>query len=437
MKKRYIKYVSQNILGMIGTSAYILADTFFISKAAGADGIAALNLVLPIYSLIFAIGAMIGIGGATRFKVQRARGEKEAELYFANSVYFCLLISVVFILAGMFVPDRILAFLGADEVIIRVGTPYTRIFLLFTPFFMLNYVFGAFVRNDENPTLAMIATFSSSIFNIVMDYVLMFPLGLGMAGAALATAFSPVVGITICSMHFLSKRCTVKFRTRSFSVMRLLCSCGLGISAFVGEMSSGVITLVFNTILLRIAGNVGVAAYGIVANIALVCIAIFNGITQGVQPLLSESYGKGDGASLKQLLKWSVITALVFAVFMNMISNRIPQEIVSVFDSEGNKEMSAYAVDGLRLYFIGFLFAGINIVGTGYLSATEQALGALVSSFSRGFVAISLCAVALSALLKMDGVWLSFPAAELITLLIMLPFLRRGLSFSSYPSGRR
>lgn len=437
MKKRYIKYVSQNILGMIGTSAYILADTFFISKAAGADGIAALNLVLPIYSLIFAIGAMIGIGGATRFKVQRARGEKEAELYFANSVYFCLLISVVFILAGMFVPDRILAFLGADEVIIRVGTPYTRIFLLFTPFFMLNYVFGAFVRNDENPTLAMIATFSSSIFNIVMDYVLMFPLGLGMAGAALATAFSPVVGITICSMHFLSKRCTVKFRTRSFSVMRLLCSCGLGISAFVGEMSSGVITLVFNTILLRIAGNVGVAAYGIVANIALVCIAIFNGITQGVQPLLSESYGKGDGASLKQLLKWSVITALVFAVFMNVISNRIPKEIVSVFDSEGNKEMSAYAVDGLRLYFIGFLFAGINIVGTGYLSATEQALGALVSSFSRGFVAISLCAVALSALLKMDGVWLSFPAAELITLLIMLPFLRRGLSFSSYPSGRR
>ena len=131
------------------------------------------------------------------------------------------------------------------------------------------------------------------------------------------------------------------------------------------------------------------------------------------------------------------ITALVFAVFMNVISNRIPQEIVSVFDSEGNKEMSAYAVDGLRLYFIGFLFAGINIVGTGYLSATEQALGALVSSFSRGFVAISLCAVALSALLKMDGVWLSFPAAELITLLIMLPFLRRGLSFSSYPSGRR
>ena len=430
MEKRFVKYVSQNILGMIGTSAYILADTFFISRAAGADGIAALNLVLPIYSLIFAIGAMIGIGSATRFRVQRARKEKEADYYFSNGVYFCLLISIPFILAGVFIPDKLLAFLGADGVIIRVGTPYTRIFLLFTPFFMLNYVFGAFVRNDDNPTLAMVATFSSSIFNIVMDYVFMFPMQMGMAGAALATAFSPVVGMLICSIHFFSKKNTVKFHIRSFSVVRFFKSCALGVSAFVGEMASGVTTLIFNIILLQIAGNVGVAAYGIVANIALVCIAIFNGVTQGAQPLLSESYGKGDKKSLKLLLKLSVLTAFFFAILMNGISNWIPEEIVSVFNSEGNKEMSAYAVDGLRLYFIGFLFAGINIVGTGYLSATEAAVGALVSSISRGFVAIAFCAVVLATILGMTGVWLAFPVAEALTLLVMLPFLKRGRNYS-------
>lgn len=437
MKKRFVKYVSQNILGMIGTSAYILADTFFIARAAGADGIAALNLVLPIYSLIFAIGAMIGMGSATRFKVLRARGDAESDMYFSNGVYFCLLISIVFILAGIFLPGRILTFLGGDEVIVRVGTPYTRIFLLFTPFFMLNHVFGAFVRNDDNPTLAMVATFTSSVFNIIMDYVLMFPLKMGMAGAALATAFSPVVGMLICSLHFFSKKNTVKFKVRSFSLRRLFQACALGVSAFVGEMASGVTTLVFNVCLLKIAGNVGVAAYGIVANIALVCIAIFNGITQGVQPLLSESYGKGDRASMKLLLKLSVVTAFVFAVLMNGISNWIPEEIVAVFNSEGNKEMSAYAVDGLRIYFIGFLFAGINIVGTGYLSATEAALGALITSVSRGFVAISLSAVVLAILLGMTGVWLAFPAAETITLLIMLPFLKRGLSSSSFLSDRK
>ncbi len=437
MEKRFIKYVSQNILGMLGNSAYILADTFFIARAAGADGIAALNLVLPIYSLIFAIGAMIGMGSATRFKVLRARKDGEADLYFANAVYFCLLISVLFILSGILFPDKILTFLGGDEVIVRVGTPYTRIFLLFTPFFMLNYVFSAFVRNDDNPTLAMVATFSSSIFNILMDYVFMFPLGMGMAGAALATACSPIVGMLISSFHFFSKKSTIKFRAKSFSVMRLIKACALGVSAFVGEMASGVTTLVFNILLLKIAGYVGVAAYGIVANIALVCIAIFNGITQGVQPLLSESYGKGDRTAMKKLLKWSLITAFAFAVLMNGISNWIPEEIVAVFNSEGNKEMSAYAVDGLRMYFIGFLFAGINIVGTGYLSATEAAVGALISSISRGFVAITICAVALSYLLQMNGVWLAFPAAEVITLFVMLPFLTKGLFSSSYPSGSR
>ncbi|MBQ7918786.1 MAG: MATE family efflux transporter [Lachnospiraceae bacterium] len=431
MEKRFVRYVSQNILGMLGNSAYILADTFFIARAAGANGIAALNLVLPIYSLIFAIGAMIGLGSATRFKVLRARKDGEADLYFSNGVYFCLLISVLFVAAGIFMPDKILAFLGGDEVIIGVGTPYTRIFLLFTPFFMLNYVFSAFVRNDDNPTLAMVATFSSSIFNIIMDYVFMFPLGMGMAGAALATAFSPVVGMLISSLHFFSKKSTVKFRVRSISVVRLIKSCALGVSAFVGEMASGVTTLVFNIILLKIAGNVGVAAYGIVANIALVCIAIFNGITQGVQPLLSESYGKGDRASMKKLLKLSLITAFAFAIMMNGISNLIPEEIVAVFNSEGNKEMSAYAVDGLQIYFIGFLFAGINIVGTGYLSATEAAVGALVSSISRGFVAIALCAVALATILGMTGVWLAFPAAEAITLLVMLPFLWKARNHSA------
>ena len=429
MEKRFVKYVSQNILGMLGNSAYILADTFFIARAAGANGIAALNLVLPIYSLIFAIGAMLGMGSATRFKVLRAGGDGEADKYFSNGVYFCLLLSIIFILVGIFIPDRLLILLGGDETIVRVGTPYTRIFLLFTPFFMLNYVFSAFVRNDDNPTLAMVATFSSSIFNIVMDYVFMFPLGMGMAGAALATAFSPVVGMLICSLHFFSKKNTVRFQGRGLSVGRLLKSCAPGVSAFVGEMASGVTTLVFNIMLLKIAGNVGVAAYGIVANIALVCIAIFNGITQGVQPLLSESYGKGDKSAMKKLFKLSIVTAFVFAVLMNGISNWIPEEIVAVFNSEGNKEMSAYAADGLKIYFIGFLFAGINIVGTGYLSATESALGALVASFSRGFVAIALCAVVLAILFGMTGVWLAFPAAEAITLLIMLPFLKIGRSY--------
>ncbi len=276
IRKVFVKYVSQNILGMLGISAYILADTFFISKSAGADGITALNLVLPIYSLIFAIGAMMGVGSATRFKIDRAKKEKGAELYFSNAIGFAIIIGMIFIILGVSVPEKIVTFMGGSPEIVEVGATYTRIFMIFTPFFMLNHIFNAFVRNDDNPTLAMIATFSSSIFNIVMDYVLMFPLKLGMTGAALATAFSPIVGICICCIHLFSKRSTIKIKLCKPSFKRLFAACQLGISAFVGEISSGVTTMVFNVLILGIAGNIGVAAYGIIANTAIVAVSIFN-----------------------------------------------------------------------------------------------------------------------------------------------------------------
>lgn len=417
--KQFAKYVSQNILGMLGISAYILADTFFIAKAEGTSGITALNLVLPLYNLIFAIGSMMGVGSATRFRIYRAQKEKKADDYFSNAVFFAFIFGSIFILAGIFAPAKLLELLGGDAEIVKVGTTYTRIFLLFAPLFMLNYIFNAFVRNDGNPSLAMTATLSSSLFNIVFDYVLMFPLKMGMPGAALATAFSPVVGIGICCTHLFSQKSTVRFVWKCPSVKRLVQSCQLGVAAFVGEMSSGVITMVFNMLILEIAGNVGVAAYGVAANMALVATAIFNGISQGSQPLFSEFFGKGDRPSVSKVLRLAVLVSLGMAGLLLLLVNGIPGPIVAAFNSENDVQMTAYAVTGLRLYFIGFIFAGINIVGSGYLSAVAESGWAFFTSILRGFVAIILCAVVMAKLFGMEGVWLAFPVSEFITAAVM------------------
>lgn len=416
----FIKYVFQNILGMIGISAYVLADTFFISQAEGANGLTALNLVLPLYSLIFAIASMIGVGSATRFKIQFAKKEQDSQDYFSNSILWSVIISTIFILIGLLIPDKLMKLLGGDAEIVKLGTPYTRIFMTFAPFFMLNYIFNAFVRNDGSPSLAMAATLCSSLFNIVMDYILMFPLNMGMAGAALATAFSPIVGVIICSFHFISKKNNIKFKWRSPSLKKLIVSCQLGISAFIGELSSGITTVIFNFLILGLAGNEGVAAYGIVANVAIVATAIFNGISQGSQPLFSEYYGRGKLKSIKKILKLSIVTALIIAVIMLLAVNILKSPIVNIFNSEHNNIMHEYAVKGIPLYFIGFIFAGFNIVGTGYLSATESALWAFITSILRGVFAISICAFILSELFGMTGVWLAFPAAELITAILMI-----------------
>lgn len=423
--KQFFKYVTQNIFGMLGISCYIIADTFFIAQAAGADGITVLNLVLPIYSIIFAIGAMIGVGSATRFAILRAQGDTQAEYYFSNALSFVWMIAVPFVLAGVCMPDKIIAAMGGDAGIVALGIPYTRIFLMFTPFFMTNHVVSAFVRNDHAPSLAMAGTLSSSLFNIVFDYLFMFPMKLGLAGAALATAVSPIVSILICSTHFFSKKSTIHFRLRLPSVKKLWQSCQLGVSAFVGEISSGVTTATFNFLILGLVGNVGVAAYGVVANFALVAVSIFNGISQGAQPLVSTYYGKGDKKAVHKILELGSVTALVLAVLIIAGVYGYTDELVAVFNNEGSTELAAYAYTGMRLYFLGFLFAGFNIVGTGYLSATEKAREAFITSILRGFAGILAFSVILSLLFGLNGVWLAFPASELLTAVVMLRIMHK------------
>lgn len=424
VKKQFMKYVSLNILGMIGLSCYILADSYFISKAQGANGLTALNLVLPLYNMIFAIGAMIGVGSAIRYSVGKSKGDVDSERYVWNAIVWNGIIGVIFILIGLFLAEPLLRMLGADDEIVKVGVPYTRIFMMFAPMFMWNLTANAYVRNDNAPHIAMIATLSSSLFNIVFDYVLMFPLGLGMRGAALATALSPVIGIAICMTHLLSKKSSVKVKVCMISVKKLVMSCQVGVSAFVAEISSGVITLVFNYIILTLTGNVGVAAYGVVANVALVVVAVFNGIAQGSQPLISSSYGKGDEKDVKILRNMSLITGFVCAIILYTFLYVCTDNVVAIFNGENDIMLAKYAHEGVRIYFIGIFFSGLNIIGSSFFSAVERVRGAFIVSMLRGFVLIILSAFIMSVLLKMTGIWMAYAVAEAITCVIMFAFMR-------------
>lgn len=425
LTKQFAKYVSQNIFGLLGTSCYILADTYFIAQAAGSDGIAMLNLCLPIYNFIFAIGSMIGLGAATRYAILKAQGDADCQRYLSNGILWAWLLSIPFVLIGIFCPQVLLRLMGGDAGIVELGISYARIFLLFTPFFMCNYIVAAFVRNDGDPSLAMLGTLSGSLFNVVFDYVFMFPMGLGLAGAALATAASPLISIAICSIHFFKKENELQFVRQRPSARLLGQSCQLGISGFVGEMSSGVTTTVFNLLLIRMAGNVAVAAYGVVANFALVATAIFNGVAQGAQPLISHCYGKSDNKGAKKLLVLGTVTALGLAAALYAVVFGMTDTLVSWFNSENSALMAQYACTGMRIYFVGYLFAGFNIVAAGYLGAVDRPAEASAASICRGMVAIVLCSLVLSALFEMNGVWAAFPVAEALTAVLTLFLLMR------------
>lgn len=425
MFRKFFKYVTQSMAGMIGISIYILADTFFISLHSGANGLTVLNLILPVYGVLYAIGAMIGIGSATRYCIIKSKGEN-ADCYFGQSLMWSILFSISFVLCGILFPANILKILGADASLVKLGTVYLRIVLLGSPFFMSNHTFTAFTRNDDAPSRAMLASIIGSLFNIVFDYIFMFPMNMGLAGAALATALSPVVTMSVCSTHLFSKKSQVAMHLSVPSFRHLLSCCQLGISAFVGEISSAVITTVFNMLLLNLAGNIGVAAYGVVANYSIVAVSVFNGLAQGTQPLFSESYGAGNSKDVHKILRYGILTCLIVEALVVICAWGMTDSLIAIFNSEQNLQLITYAQSGMRLYFLGFLLAGINILLVSYFSAVDDSLPAIVGSVMRGAVAITICAILLSRWFGIDGVWISFLASEIltfVTILVLYKFL--------------
>lgn len=244
-------------------------------------------------------------------------------------------------------PDMVLKLLGADTGLTELGRNYLRIVLIATPCFMCNYIFTGFARNDEAP---MIASITGSLCNIVLDYIFMFPLKMGLAGAALATGMSPVITMSVCCIHYISKSNHIGFKWKKTSIKKMVSCCKLGVSAFVGEISSAVITIIFNMLLLDIAGNTGVAAYGVVANTSIVGMSIFNGLAQGVQPLMSESYGKRNREQVKKLLQWGIRTCLAAEIIIVAFIWAKTDLVIDIFNSEQNMQLLNYAHTGLRSY---------------------------------------------------------------------------------------
>lgn len=425
MKRSFFQYVSLNVLGALGLSGYILADTLFVAHRLGTDGLAALNLAISVFGLINGLGLMLGIGGATRYAICRTQGDGvRADRAFSRALACGGTLGGLLALAGLLWAVPLARLLGAEGAILPMCSVYLRTVLLFAPCFLLNHILTAFVRNDGNPKLAMAAMLLGSLSNIVLDYVFLYPMDMGIFGAALATGIAPVVGLCVSSLHILTRRS--RFRLRPFrpALRPLADLAGLGSAAFLNECSSGLVLVVFNLLTLRLAGTLGVAAYGIVANLALMALALFTGVNQGVQPLVSLAHGRGDAAGVRTLCRMALGLALCAGLCMAALAFFAAGPLVSLFNRDGDPALQQMAEQGLRLYFLGFPFAGLNLITASFLGAAEHPGRSLRLSLLRGFVSIVAAALLLAALLGLTGVWLAFPAAEGAVLLVSLRFSR-------------
>lgn len=444
IRKDFALYVSQSILAMIGFSAYILADTYFVANGIGTMALAGLNIALPIYSIILGIGMLISVGGSTFFAVIKARGDHElGNKIFTFAVSVAIVFGFIFMLLGRTCSEKLAFVFGGDEVTVPYAATYIRVVSTFSVPFMLNNITVAFIRNDNAPKFATASLLASNLSNCIMDWIFIYPCKMGMKGAALATGISPIIGLLVLSIYFLKHMNTFVLlnpfkiilsndnnrhdsrhhSNKFFWVFKNIVV--LGLSSFIIEMSSGLSIVSFNIASWSIAGNLGVSAYSIVANIAFVVNALFNGIGQGMQPLISKCHGKGDNNAKIQVIRLGLITAFTMSVALYILLYIFATQFSDIFNKTSDPELNAMGALGIRCYFVGYFFAGLNIVIAASMNAQEAAIKSLLITVSRGLLLLVPSIANLAQFGNIVYLWFALPASEFITLtFVIIVFFR-------------
>ena len=412
---------------MLGVAIYYFTDTFFISNQIGPVGLASLNFAVPIYLVVNAIGLLLGVGGATKYTIHKSRGDvQKGDQVYTNMMVLGAVISLVFIVGGILFSPWLADLFGANNETMKPSITYIMIVMIFTPCFIYSNIYVAFIRNDNSPQISAVCMITGTILNIILDYIFIYPFRMGMFGAALATGVSPMMSaILAIVVYILPGRNSFHLRKGVLDPSVMADCCSLGVSAFVVEISTGIVMIVSNLTIVGLTGNIGVAAYGIIANTGCVLLAIFNGLIQGSQPLMSDYYAVDMRRREKQTLRLALGGSLAFGLLICLSGFLFAPEICSIFNTGHNDRLAEIAIPGIRLYYIGFILCGVNMTLAQMMASVEQAAASMVISVARGLVVISAAVIIMGKVWGMNGVWLSFPVTELLTFFLAFILYRR------------
>ena len=424
VRKVFINYLIPSVSATMVTSIYILADTMMIGRGVGANGLAALNILLPMYSTFYGFGMMCGIGGSVLFGFSRGKGEeKEARGYFTTALLLAAILAVLSVVLCNVFFEPLLDFLGCTPAMREYAVPYGRILMLASPLYIFSCFLQAFVRNDGAPRLAMAGVVAGGITNVILDYIFIYMFRWGMAGAVLATVAGTLLTIVILGSHFLKAENHLKLgggiTPKKFRDVLIN-----GMPSFIMELSSGVIMLLFNLQLLKYVGDIGVVVYGIISNVALVVTSLSNGIAQAAQPMISANYGAGKAERVREGRNLSLAVAMAAGVLFTSSGFLIPVPIAELF-LVPTEQIIAMAVPAIKLYFVSFVISEWNIICGTYFQAIVKPKLSLMITVMRGVVLNSILVFVLPATFGVSGIWAVVTVSEVMTAIAVLYFMRK------------
>jgi putative MATE family efflux protein len=423
--RKLFLFTLPSIAMMIFTSIYGVVDGFFVSNFADKTAFAAVNFIMPFLMMLGGLGFMFGTGGSALISKTMGEGDRErANGQFSLVVYTSIVVSILLSVVGILFLHPIASLLGAEGQMLTDCVRYGRVILAALPFFVLQMEFQTFFVTAEKPQLGLISTIAAGVTNMVLDALLVGILPFGLIGAALATAISQVVGGIIPLVYFSRHNDSLLHlgRTRMDGQV-LLRTCTNGSSELLSNISMSLVGMLYNAQLYDIAGEDGVAAYGVIMYVNFVFLAIFIGYVVGMSPVVSYHFGAQNHAELKNLLRKSLIIIGVCSASMLVLAILLSRPLSLIFVSY-DQNLLDMTIRGFGIYSFSFLFAGLAIFGSSFFTALNNGLVSAIMSFLRTLVFQVVAVLWLPVLLGgIDGIWLSIVAAELLAALVTTVFL--------------
>lgn len=418
-----LKFALPSMVMMVFMSLYTIADGIFVSRMVGSLALSSVNVVYPVANVVMAAGIMLATGGSAI--IARKLGEKrrqEARENFTVIVLTGVLLGCGAMLLGNLLIEPLCRMLGATDLLMEYCKEYLRVILCFAPMCMLQMLFQSFFVTAGKPGLGLCLIVAGGVANVVLDYLFMGPLQMGIGGAALATGLGQCIPAAAGVFYFFFCRRELYFVKPKWNAGVLAGSCLNGSSEMVTNLSTAVITYLFNVIMLRLAGEEGVAAITVVLYGQFLFNALYLGYSLGVAPVFSYHFGCKNKKQLERLYRISLGFVAGSSLVVTVIALAGSGTMAGIFLERGTGPYEL-AGRGCFLFALNYLSAGINIMASGIFTALSDGKTSALISFLRTFVFIVAAALILPYFLGTDGVWLSIPLAETLTLAISLPLL--------------
>lgn len=413
-----LRFALPTMVMMIFMSLYSIVDGIFISRLLGTNALSAANIVYPVISIVFAVDIMLSTGGSALIAKKLGEGkEREAREDFSFLTLVSFLFGIAILLIGNIFIEPIVRALGSTDALLPYCVDYLSVSLLLAPAAMLQMMFQTFFVTAGKPLIGLMLTISGGVANMILDYLFMGPFNMGISGAALATGIGELIPAVIGLFYFLFTRHSLYLTKPVVRFQVLKESCFNGSSEMVTNLSTAVVTYLFNITMLKFLGEPGVAAITIVLYGQFLFNALYMGFSMGVAPVISYNHGSQNLPLLKRIFKICIGFISISSILITIMALVSSPVIVEIFTPIGSATYDI-AKTGFFLFSINYIFAGINIYSSSMFTAFSDGKVSALISFVRTFVLIVLNILLLPYLIGVNGVWLAVPAAEFMTLFL-------------------